>query len=369
MWFHPRMIELNTLHVAGTPQQMGQAQGEHWRDLIKEFIQVRFAAVDKYTRDRGRATGADGLLDVGRASMALNAAWDPAGMAEHRGIAAGAGVDPLELYTITNMTDMRDALILAGPKQAKSPPADAEGCSSLVLPGNLTADGKPLAGQTWDLNPTDVAYVVGVKRSPIDGPQTWSVTCAGCLSLVGINEYGVSVGTTNVKTWGSRPGVGYLALLHRALHAPDAETAAKWLTEAPRAGAHTYWLVDEKAHIALEAGPERSFRRDASDAALCQTNHCLTPEHIAVQGEPGSDSSHARYARLETVTAQGGHTVESIKTLFADRSDGLLSINRYHEDEQGTATNAVFIAQPADRRAFACRGPADRGAWIELSFS
>ena len=362
------MIELNTLHVAGTAKQMGQAQGEHWRALIQEFIQVRFAAVDQYTRDRGRARGANGLLDVGAESMALTERWDPESVAEHRGIAAGANVDPVELYTITNMTDMRDALILAGLPQAKSPPADAEGCTSLVLPGALTADGHPLAGQTWDLNPTDVAYVVGVKRKPINAPQTWSVTCAGCLSLVGINEHGLSVGTTNVKTWGSRPGVGYLALLHRALHAPDAKTAAQWLTDAPRAGAHTYWLVDARDQIALEASPDRVLRREAYDTALCQTNHCHMPEHIAVQGEPASDSSQARYARADGVTAQGGHTVESIKALFADRSDGLLSINRYPEDEQGTATNAVFIAQPADRRAYACRGPADRGAWVELSF-
>lgn len=362
------MIELNTLHVAGTPTQMGQAQGEHWRDLIQEFIQVRFAAVDQYTRDRGRAQGANGLLDVGAHSLALTERWDADSMAEHRGIAAGANVDPVELYTITNMTDMRDALILSGKPRAEVPPADAEGCSSLVLPGSLTADGKPMAGQTWDLNPTDVAYVVGVKRKPNTGPQTWSVTCAGCLSLVGINEHGVSVGTTNVKTWGSRPGVGYLALLHRALQAPNAKTAAQWISEAPRAGAHTYWLVDAHSQIALEASAEHVLRREAEDAGLCQTNHCLTPEHIAIQGEPGSDSSHARIARLEAVAAQGGHTVESLKALFADRSDGLLSINRYHEDEQGTATNAVFIAQPADRRAFACRGPADRGAWIELNF-
>lgn len=362
------MIELNTLSVAGTPTQMGNAQGEHWRELIQRFVAVREAAVDVYTRLRGRKSGADGLLEIGRRSMAISAEWDPAGYAEHLGIAEGAQVDPVVLYTATNMTDMRDALILGGPPQAENPPADAEGCSSLVLPGALTANGAPLAGQTWDLNPTDVEYVVGVKRTPIDGPQTWSVTCAGCLSLVGINAYGVAVGTTNVKTWGSRPGVGYLALLHRALHAPDARTATEWISQAPRAGAHTYWLVDGKQQFALETSPDRIRHREAADAALCQTNHCLLPEHVARQGEAPSDSSHARYARLEAVSARGGHTVESLKALFADRSDGILSINRYAEDEQGTATNSVFIAEPAARRAFACRGPADRGRWVELAF-
>lgn len=362
------MIELQTLTVKGTPLQLGEAQGEHFRHLIREFIAVRFAAVDLYSRDRGRAQGANGLLEVGRASMAIAAEWDPDSHAEHVGIARGASVDPVDLYTATNMTDMRDALLLAGAPQAQRPPADAEGCSSLVLPGVLTADGFPIAGQTWDLNPSDVKYVVGIKREPFDGPPTWSVTCAGCLSLVGINAWGVAVGTTNVKTWGSRPGVGYLSLLHRALQAPDAATAAEWIEEAPRAGAHTYWFADVEQQIALEASPDAILRRDADEIALCQTNHCHLPEHVEWQGEAPSESSFKRYRRLVEVASAGGHTVESVKALFADRRDGVLSINRYPEDDQGTTTNAVFIARPHEQRAFACRGPADRGTWVELSF-
>lgn len=362
------MIDLTTFIARGTPTQIGEAQGEQFRALIQEFVAVRFAAVDQYTRDRGRTQGADGLVDVGRASMAIAAEWDPDGYTEHLGIARGAKVDPVDLYTVTNMTDMRDALILAGEPQAESPPADAEGCSSLVLPGALTADGAPLVGQTWDLNPTDVKYVVAIKREPIVGPQTWSVTCAGCLSLMGINEWGVSVGTTNVKVWGSRPGVGYLSLLHRALQAPDAATAAEWVEDAPRSGAHTYWFADADEQIALEASADTLLRREAEGVALCQTNHCHLPEHVAWQGEAPSESSEARYRRLVEISRAGGHTVDSIKALFADRSAGIHSINRYPEDDQGTTTNAVFIARPHLKRAVACRGPADRGTWVELSF-
>ena len=66
--------------------------------------------------------------------------------------------------------------------------------------------------------------------------------------------------------------------------------------------------------------------------------------------------------------APGAHSVETVKGIFSDRSAGVLSVNRYAEDEQGTATNAVFIAVPAERKAYACRGPADRGRWYTLAF-
>jgi hypothetical protein len=51
-----------------------------------------------------------------------------------------------------------------------------------------------------------------------------------------------------------------------------------------------------------------------------------------------------------------------------DRSDGVDSINRYTEDAQGTTTNACVIAVPARRELWACRGPADRGEWRQLTF-
>ena len=132
------------------------------------------------------------------------------GIEEHRGIAHASGIDPTKLYVATNMTDIRDILVL--PQHT-----DAEGCSSLLVPGTLSADGYPISGQTWDLNPPDIDYVVAVHRNPSRGLSTWTVSCAGCLSLVGMNEKGLSVGTTNIKTHGSRPGVGYLGLIHRLL--------------------------------------------------------------------------------------------------------------------------------------------------------
>jgi hypothetical protein len=183
-----------------------------------------------------------------------------------------------------------------------------------------------------------------------------------------MNAAGLAVGTTNIKTRGTRPGVGYLSILHRALGMPDRAQAGAVIAQAPRAAAHTYWVGDRRGATEYECSAERVVRRDGDETPLCRTNHCLSPELSAIEGEPITSSSHARLARLRSAASSRRHDVASLKALFADRSDGLDSINRYVEDEQGTATNACIICLPAERTIWACRGPSDRGRWVELHF-
>jgi isopenicillin-N N-acyltransferase-like protein len=269
------------------------------------------------------------------------------------------------------MTDFRDAVLLAAPEGPRLKKLVDEGCSSLLVPASHGAEGRAYAGQTWDLNPPDVAYVVAIKRSPTAGPKTWSITCTGCLTLVGMNEHGLCVGTTNVKTYGSRPGVGYLSILHRAVRANDVAGARTVVESAPHAGAHTYWLADADTQIEFEASPNALFVRDTNEGPVWRTTHCIFEGHEKLEGEVRGESSEKRFARLGSMlkpTDGSKLDVDALRAIFADRSDGLLSINRYEEDAQGTATNAVFIGSPSERKAWACRGPADRGEWVELGF-
>lgn len=354
-------MELPRIEVAGTATQMGHSTGEQLRDRIHAFVEMRFEAVRDYFLDRGRPT-IHGLLEVGAKSAIIAERWDPDGYAEHLAIAEAAAVDPVELYTATNMTDMRDAVLL------DAPAPEFEGCTSVLVPGTHTTNGHPLAGQNWDLNPPDVEYIVAVHRRPKFGPRTWSVTCTGCLSLIGINEHGLALGTTNIKCRGSVPGAGYLTILHRALRERSVDGASAVIDSAPRAGAHTYWLADPDQQVEWEASPIALVRRDAAAGPVARTNHCLAPPHVARQGEVATESSLARLARMNLLLSGGGLDVAGLRAAFADRSGGVLSINRYPEDGQGTATNAVFVAAPAVRKAWACRGPGDRGTWTELSF-
>lgn len=359
------MYDLPLIRVRGDARALGRGQGEAMAALIRRFVPMRLAAATTYINEVGGAT-VDDLLAAGRRCFEVFEAWDGAGYAEHCALASAAGVDAVTLFTATNMTDIRDVVLLGEP--GPTPPADAEGCSAVLLPGGWTAPDRVLVGQTWDLNPEDLDYVVAVHRQPDDGPATWSVTVAGAPSLVGMNELGLCVGTTNIKTWGSRIGVGYMNVLHRALNQSDFAAAAAIIEEAPRAGAHVYWLADETRFVEWETTPASFVWRGDGDGPIARTNHCLADSHRPLQGEPDSPSSLARLARMEAWLQEQGRTLDDLRALFCSREDGVDSINRRPEDEQGTATNSVVLFDPASRRLQACRGPADRGLWRDLHF-
>lgn len=354
------LLQLPIVECRGDARDLGHQQGEALRERIAAFIQQRLDAFDVYSRERaGPSVGQ--FLEVGAECLRVFDTWDVEGATEHRAIARAAGVSPEALYGATNMTDVRDVLLLP------ASPSD-EGCTSLLVPASGTKSRELLVGQTWDLNPTDLEFVVAVHRLPRVGPETWSITCAGALSLTGMSAVGMAVGTTNIKTRRSRVGVGYLGLLHRAIRAPSVSEARALISGAPRAAAHTYWLADAGEATELECDPDQVLERRVGERALARTNHCLADAMRTLEGEPPSASSQKRLARAEQQLGAEPQDVASLQALMRDRSDGVDSINRYTEDEQGTTTNACVIAVPARRELWACRGPADRGEWLQLRF-
>jgi isopenicillin-N N-acyltransferase-like protein len=355
----PALLTLPQIHARGTPAELGRAQGEQLKPLIGAFVAQRLRAAKVYLHERG-IRDEQTFRDLGRRCLEALKSWDLDGWVEHMALAEAAGIDAVDLYTTGNMTDIRDILALPAV-------ADAEGCTTALLPGSHTADGGVIAAQTWDLNPTDLDYVVAVHRQPSSGPETWSVTCAGCPSLVGMNAHGIAVGTTNIKTRGSRVGIPYLSLLHKAIRCGDRASALATIISAPRAAAHTYWAADAGGVDDVECTATSHVQR-RGDRPLTRTNHCQDAAHARIEGEAATASSKARLARVTGWLAGGGQTVTSLKRLFADRSDGVDSINRFAEDQQGTSTNACLVAVPARRELHACRGSSDRGEWVTLTF-
>ena len=352
---------LETVEVSGSAREMGRAYGEALRDRIAAFVPHRLAATRAYLSARSYS-GSHDFASAGAACLDELKRWDSEGHEEHSGVAEGAGVDAVELYAAANYSDMRD-LVLLGDALG---PADAEGCTSLAVPRSGSVGGCVIAAQTWDLHPKDIEYVVAVRRCPAEGPETWSVTTAGCPTLIGINESGLYVGTTNLKMRGVKVGVPYLSLLHAAARCASRQEAADLIDGAPRVAAHSFWLADEHGATELECSSDTSVRREMASEPLIQTNHCLDARHQERESEPPSSSSLHRLRRTQALMLHGPHEVGTIQVMFQDRMDGVNSINRYPEDEQIAATNACAIGLPSERTLYACRGPADQGDWHAL---
>src|SRR6188474_3388874 len=134
------LLSLPVVECSGDVRALGQQQGEALRERIVAFIAQRLEAFEQYSRERGgpsveqfRAAGARCWLAYQR--------WDAEGAEEQTAIAEAAGVAVEELYASTNMTDVRDVLLLPAP-------AADEGCTSLLVPASGTREKQVIVGQT-----------------------------------------------------------------------------------------------------------------------------------------------------------------------------------------------------------------------------
>jgi len=262
---------------------------------------------------------------------------------------------------MNGMTDLRDALSWWEGAELFG------GCTAIVAQRDVTRDGTLLAGQTWDLGTDNMPFVVAVRRAPTSGPRSVCLTTVGCLPFLGVNEHGLVVGTTNLRTHDARPGIVYVTVIDRALRSRSVAEAVDRVATSPRAGAHFFYLADaEGSAAAVECTARRLDCLDVMGGVFVHTNHCLVPAHVSMDIDEANASSRARRVRLTTLAEEqrGSLNVDALRSFFADLDGGSLSICR--DDFDGTSTNAAAVLCPETRTLFACHGLPTTAPWVEL---
>lgn len=355
---------MELIEVSGAHHEMGVAFARACGDAIAGLYEARVLnAIEQAAQYGGNHVTEGHLVEIGRASLPIVERYHPAGYEELAGIAEGSGMDLVRVWVMNALTDLRD--IAAYTDVARwAPLVDGEGCSSFVLQGDRAADGTAYVGQTWDLSTSNMPFVRLLRRRPKDGPSTLCLTTVGCLSLIGMNEAGIAVGTTNIRTLDARAGVCYLDVLHKALHQTDFESAVHEMVDAPRAGAHYFYVADAEGRAAgLECSAAKHARIDVPAGPYVHCNHVLEEQNAALEA-PGTPvlSSHHRQGRLAALLEGGRqHTAEDLMGFLADHEGAELSICRH--DYNGISSNGSVIMNPATRRLWAVHGPACEGTW------
>lgn len=354
--------QLEVLHLGGSHRAIGRAHGEHCRASIAELYAARVEnAIAQAETFGSRSVGEADVLEVARRCAVITRAYHPAGFEELEGIARGANLEVAKILAMNGLTDIRDVLAWGGDFESFS------GCTAFVAQSDHTAEGELVLGQTWDLSTDNMRHVLAVHRAPEQGPETWSLTTAGCLSLIGINEHGVAVGTTNISTTDARAGVTYLSIIHKILEARDLAGARAAVTEAQRAGAHFYSIADAKGQaVALEASPRLVDATEIERGAYVHTNHCRAESLGAIEGDVPVESSHARFERMTELLRSGSPgSLRAMSGYLADTENGHNAICRY--DYDGISSNGAVVMAPSSGRIVACHGPPDAEAiWVDL---
>jgi isopenicillin-N N-acyltransferase like protein len=362
---------VRTVTLEGTPKVMGETFGAQFRAEIRELYKLRVANALAQAKEYGGRNVDEGtLMRVSRGCLPISEAYDREGYAELVGISTGADMTIEQIFAMNGLTDLRDVLAFGDPAEWGDRSQIEEGCSSFVIQKDLTADGKTLVGQTWDLATDNMPFVIAVQRKPKDRPSTWTMTTVGCLSLIGMNDAGIAIGTTNIRTKDSRTGVTYLQIIHRALREKTLAGVSACIVDAPRAGAHYYYAADANGGaIAVECTAARALKTEIKSGYYVHCNHVLDAAHKPLEAVGPYESSICRQSRMGELIAkeqQAGRpiTVETAKAMLADHDGEKNAICRH--DYAGISSNGSVIISPEARRMWTCHGPACKASWIEV---
>lgn len=285
-------MPLEVIVVKGTPQAIGHEHARACAEVGRAMIQARLQLALQAMAEAGMTPDRDRCLRVAEAHLAVQGQWAPRVQAEFMALAEGLQVSPAELLIGNGYTDYIDVL--------RADLRGGVGCTSFIATGQATADGFTYVGQTWDMHAFAEQYLRVFRLRPERGPGWVTLTTAGCLSLIGLNEAGIAVGNTNLVPNDARPGAIYLALIHRALQSETSAAACAAITEAPRASGHYYYLADAAGRAwGIETTATRHAAVELAEGLLVHANHYRDPELIALVGERAGENTRAREELLD----------------------------------------------------------------------
>lgn len=351
---------MDVIELSGSPSAMGESFGEQCREKIHELYEIRLEnAVENALRFGGRIVNETDLLEVAFGCHRIAEKFDKIGTKEQWGISRGANLSMAQIVALGGLTDFRDILSWAGPMETDG------GCTAAVVSAEKSSDCSFRLAQTWDLASNNMPYVVYVHRVPDKGPETWSMTTVGCLSLVGVNDHGLAIGTTNLRTLDSRLGVPYLNIIHRALREKRSFDAIQVIEKAPRAGGHTYAVADYQSGVIVECTAELHVTRELIDGFVVQTNHCQSSWNKEVEAEEPQPSSKNRFERMTSLLEESDSvSEEDLCKFLSDTEGGELAVSRH--DYDGISTNAAVVITPSTRSINAVHGPPDENPWRRM---
>ncbi len=294
------------VRAGGTPYEIGHTVGAQLREMLHEATAAyREGFVARHGWGRIEAAAA--------AYLAITERVLPRCVEELRGMADGAGLDLPTLFTMNARQELGFAV------------GEEEGCTSLGVPPEASADGHVLLAHNEDATPgwRDCTYVIHAE--PDDAPAYLAFTYAGLLLHQGLNSAGIgSVGNALYFT-DLRPGIPKLLAYRDLLEATYLEDAIRRTIRPERANGNNHVLASREGEIYdLEVSGDSHALHYAGGRPWAHANHVLDPGLREIE-EPGLLNSRLRGDRalhlLERATDRGGVTLDGLKQVLRDHAN------------------------------------------------
>lgn len=331
------MIDSDTTYpyvlVSGSPYEMGVQHGEQCRDRVHQFLDMILFAVVK-----GKVTKAD-VLHRTKSFRPSFERLSPNMVEEIRGLADGAGLS------------FEEAMLL----QIRGEIGNVHdgGCTTFVVSGDGTENGKILIGQNSDMSPEQEEVGMILHLVPDKGPRILMWTFGGHLGYHGMNSAGVAHFANALgggPVW--RKGLPHYPIKRVMLEQTTVTEVLAILKNHPVCSSGNYVLTGGCKTIEdIELTPA-GFERlgDNKEGFIVHSNHFLCGRFRTEETDAASiQDSFVRYERIRALIKDqfGGINARAMQEILSDHANYPLSICRHLQDSDNVGkTVACLIAEP-----------------------
>ncbi len=330
-----RTLQLPIVDVTGSHLEIGWAIGETLRDGFQ-------AVGERYRAGLDASIGWRQAMKIAGALMPFAERHLPDCMDEIRGMAAGSGLEVLEIFA---MNAMQEIMFLAS-CEATSPAEDAEfveGCTSLAVTGEMTADGHVLLAHNEDASPIRNALPYIVRAKPDNGPAFVGFAYSALLLYQGMNDRGIGSVGNALYSRDVHPGTPKLLAYRDVLGANYLEDAIGRTRRPHRANGNNHLLANEFGEIFdVEVSGRNSAVIAPTEESFVHTNHFIDPLLQKLETSENTLNSTMRRKRVERLLHRmpGKLTIDGVFEILSDHSNYPRSVcKHYHEvDNPGGET-------------------------------
>lgn len=253
-------------------------------------------------------------------------AFDSDLMEELQGVADGAGVsleDILALNARSEVIMMSGSVVMS------------DGCTSLAVLPEASADGRTWLAQNWDWKGTQLEAVLVLKIKQVNKPEVTMVTEGGIIGKIGFNSAGIGVCLNALGTIGNPQGLPLHIILRGILNSSKLSDALQRINCMQNACAANYLIASACGEaMDVEKAPTDFDVLYPQDGIIVHTNHFVSAK-IKVEDLSRLlvPDTFLRYGRADKLIRckHGSITPDYIKEIFSDHADYPDSICR-HKD-------------------------------------
>jgi len=278
-------LSLPLVELRGGPRERGVQYGAAVRDRIRRSI-------DYYSAAFAESSGLtwDEVMVRARRWVPLVEEFAPDLVEEMRGIAEGAGLDPLEVLALNARGE-----IVYDRTFGQIAPEPAAECTSLALLPPASGDGHVYAGQNWDWRAAATEWTLMLRIVQPPRPTVIMQVEAGQLGRHGANSAGIALNANGLGgRFGNEIGIPQAFIRRRILDSATFKEALDVPFRARQQIAANLLLTHrDGVAIDLETTPGRHGWLFPDDGVLVHANHyeAGVPDQIATSYRPFATDS------------------------------------------------------------------------------